>query len=253
MKYDLTDLPSGYDRARDHGPAVLALWMDAIARRVDETRIARIVDLGCGTARFSGALAERFHAHVIGLDPSAKMLGVARAKEHGRDVEFVRAAAEALPLRRHAVDLVFMSMSIHHFDDRAGALRECTRVLRDGGWAVLRTGTLEQVPHYPYTPFFPAAVPVMYEVLPDLPTVRAEFAAAGFALVSEEIVRQTIAPDWNAYADKLAAGGDSVLARLTDRDMSDGIERVRAHARAAEGEPVIEPIDLLVFERPARR
>ena len=33
--YDSTTLPAGYDRARDHGPENLALWMRAVAARVD--------------------------------------------------------------------------------------------------------------------------------------------------------------------------------------------------------------------------
>jgi ubiquinone/menaquinone biosynthesis C-methylase UbiE len=40
-----------------------------------------VLDLGCGTGRFSEALAAQFDAHVIGLDPSLKMLQVAREKQ----------------------------------------------------------------------------------------------------------------------------------------------------------------------------
>ena len=222
--------------------------MNAVRRHVDGTRLAQIVDLGCGTGRFTGGLADHFGAQVVGIDPSAKMLAVACTKTR-EGVAHVRAAAEAIPLRARSTDLVFMSMSFHHFDDPPRALGECARILRQGGWAVLRTGTRERIPRYPYTPFFPQTVPIMHEVLPEIPGVRRSFADAGLELSSMEIVEQTIAPDWNAYADKLAAGGDSVLARLREEELAEGIGRVREYAGDARGSPVVEPVDLLIFRR----
>ena len=53
------------------------------------------------------------------------------------------------------------------------------------------------------------------------------------------------------YAEKLAAGGDSVLARVSAPELEAGLEHVRRHAAEVDPEPVTEPIDLLVFELPA--
>ena len=80
MDYDLTDIPEGYDRGRDHGPEFLDLWMNKIESHLDGRRITEILDLGCGTGRFSEGLAVKFDATVIGIDPSRKMLERARAK-----------------------------------------------------------------------------------------------------------------------------------------------------------------------------
>jgi cyclopropane fatty-acyl-phospholipid synthase-like methyltransferase len=70
MNYDLTDIPAGYDRARDHGPAMLALWMNHIDRHIALSPRPTILDLGCGTGRFADALAAHFEAMILGLDPS---------------------------------------------------------------------------------------------------------------------------------------------------------------------------------------
>ncbi|HEV2178913.1 MAG TPA: class I SAM-dependent methyltransferase [Gemmatimonadaceae bacterium] len=67
--YDSTDIPAGNDRARNHGPEVLDLWMRTVADHVESGSVRRILDLGCDTGRFSEALAARFDADVIGLDP----------------------------------------------------------------------------------------------------------------------------------------------------------------------------------------
>src|SRR5262245_26043947 len=110
--YDLTDIPAGYDRARDHGPEVLDLWMRTVAEHLDEHSITRILDLGSGTGRFSHGLAARFNADVIGLDPSVKMLQVAHNKQRDPRVQYALGCAEAIPLPPEAVDLVFISMSL---------------------------------------------------------------------------------------------------------------------------------------------
>jgi SAM-dependent methyltransferase len=54
----------------------------------------RILDLGCGTGLLCDAYAARNHA-VTGVDPAAAMLDVARRKPHGKEIEWVRSAAQA--------------------------------------------------------------------------------------------------------------------------------------------------------------
>ena len=245
--YDRTELPTGYDRARDHGPEVVDLWMRAVAEHVQDRAINSILDLGCGTGRFSEGLAAQFNAEVIGLDPSIKMLERAREKRRDARVRYEHGRAEAIPLRSGSIDLVFMSMSLHHFADAVAAARECRRVLSRTGSLVIRTGTRERISSYPYVPFFESTRSLLEETLPRVSEIQATFAAANFQLVASRIVEQTIAPDWMAYADKLAAGGDSVLARLSREDFDTGLEAVRRHAVAVGRQPVIEPIDLLVF------
>jgi len=247
-EYDKTDIPAGYDRARDHGPEVLDLWMNAIATHLEGHAVMRILDLGCGTGRFSEVLASRFNAEVMGLDPSQKMLELARQKQHDARVQYQLGRAESIPLPSESVDLIFMSMSLHHFTDMTVAARECRRVLRSNGHVVIRTATREQIPAYPYVPFIEKSRPTLDQVLPSSAEIRDRFASAGLRVIAAEIIKQTIAPDWTVYAEKLAAGGDSVLARLSRQDFDDGLEAVRRHAATANGrQPVVEPIDLFVL------
>jgi SAM-dependent methyltransferase len=98
VDYDATDIPAVYDLGRDHGPAFLDLWMRTVAAHVRAPRT--ILDLGCGTGRFSNALAAHFDADVIGVDPSAKMLEQARRKPVDRRVRYQSGRGEAIPLRR---------------------------------------------------------------------------------------------------------------------------------------------------------
>ncbi len=66
-------------------------------------------------------------------------------------------------------------------------------------------------------------------------------------MVAWEMVTQTIAPGWAAYAEKLAAGGDSIVARLRPKELHDGLAALRAHAAVEDGDAIVEPIDLMVF------
>ena len=246
--YDSTEIPAAYDRARDHGPEVIDLWMRTIAAHVDDRSITHILDLGCGTGRFSEALADRFNATVIGIDPSVKMLQVAREKQRDARVHYELGSAETIPLSAESVELVFISMSLHHFADRIVAARECRRVLRKNGSVVVRTGTREQIPSYPYVPFFKSSRSLLEETLPGSADIRAIFAAGDLHPVASKTIPQTIAADWTLYAEKLAAGGDSVLARLSQQDFDDGLAAVRRHAASDGRQPVVELIDFFVFK-----
>jgi SAM-dependent methyltransferase len=155
--------------------------------------------------------------------------------------------AEAIPLSSGSVDMIFMSMSFHHFSEPDLATLQCRRVLRPNGQVFVRTGTREQIDAYPYVPFFPSSRSILQEVLPDRGELREVFEAAGFHMLASQVVTQTIAPDWTSYAAKLAAGGDSVLARLSRPEIDDGLAALRTRATQEADCAVVEPIDLLVF------
>jgi ubiquinone/menaquinone biosynthesis C-methylase UbiE len=247
MDYDATDIAVTYDLGRSHGPEVLDLWMSTVSSYVKERPVTSILDLGCGTGRFSEALAVHFEAEVLGIDPSKKMLEQARRKQTDRRVRYQVGRAEAIPLPDESVDLVVMSMIFHHLEDPALAGRECRRVLRDGGIAFLRAGTRERISSYPYVDFFPASRAVLERCLAKFADVFQVFETAGFHTVAVDVVTQEIAPTFQRYAEKLSAGADSVLASLSQTDFEAGLEALRSHAARVESEAVYEPIDVFVF------
>jgi trans-aconitate methyltransferase len=89
MEYDRTPMPANYDAGRGYRPAVMAAWLERIARWVPNG-LAWSLDLGCGTGRYSGALSTRFASPVVAIDPSEKMLAEA-AKKMAPNVRYVRA------------------------------------------------------------------------------------------------------------------------------------------------------------------
>jgi ubiquinone/menaquinone biosynthesis C-methylase UbiE len=247
MDYDATDIAIAYDLGRSHGPEILDLWMSTVSSFVEKRAITSILDLGCGTGRFSEALAVHFDAEVIGIDPSKKMLEQARSKQTDRRVRYQVGRAEAIPLPDESVDLVFISMIFHHLEDPALAARECRRVLRDGGTVFLRAGTRERISAYPYVDFFPASRPILERCLTQCKDVCQVFENASFRTVAVDLVTQEIAPTFQRYVEKISAGADSILASLSQADFEAGLEALRSHAARVDTEAVFEPIDVFVF------
>jgi ubiquinone/menaquinone biosynthesis C-methylase UbiE len=252
MDYDATDIAVTYDRGRDHGPEFLDLWMNVVSSHVKDQRIKTILDLGCGTGRFSEALAIHFDAEIIGIDPSTKMLEQARSKQHDSRVRYETGHGESIPLRDNSVDLVFISMIFHHLENASLMARECRRVLREDGTVFMRAGTRERISSYPYVDYFPESRAILEKCLPTNTCVREVFEAAGFRMLTLELVTQQIASSYTAYAEKLSAGADSILASLSQRDFDAGMQALRAHAAQTDGEAVFEPIDVFVFRQDPR-
>jgi SAM-dependent methyltransferase len=95
----------------------------------------RVVDLGCGTGLLACELAAQ-GARVIGIDPAAAMLQVARKRSHAERVDWIEGDARALALLPPA-DLVLMTGHVAQvfIDDRAllETLKAARYALRTGG------------------------------------------------------------------------------------------------------------------------
>ena len=106
-------------------------------RLLGNTRRKVILELGCGAARWSIALARR-GARPTGLDLSSVQLAKARELQRESHVHFplVRASAEHLPFRDDTFDVVFCDWGAMTFADPVRTVPECARVLRPRGGLV---------------------------------------------------------------------------------------------------------------------
>jgi len=230
----------------------MALWLETLARHVPVDEIKVVLDVGCGTGRFSASLSERFGATVVGVDPSWKMLVEARRTVHHPRVEFLQAKGERLPLEGSCGCLVYLSMVYHHMENMELAAAEFFRVLRSGGFLCIRNSTLDLLSSVPYLRFFPSAFEFNERRLPSQRDVMDAMQKQRFILLVHEVIHQRFARNLREYYDKIRERGLSDLASLPDREFEEGIERMR---KAVEQEvcsgPILEPINLFVFKKKA--
>jgi SAM-dependent methyltransferase len=101
-----------------------------------------VLELGCGAARWSIALA-RLGARPVGLDLSSRQLAHARRlmAESGVDVPLVQASAERVPLADGSFDVVFCDWGAMTFCDPYRTVPEVARLLRPGGLFAFATAT----------------------------------------------------------------------------------------------------------------
>jgi demethylmenaquinone methyltransferase/2-methoxy-6-polyprenyl-1,4-benzoquinol methylase len=150
-------LPRRYDLLSDvlsfgQDPRWRRALVDAVAPRTGE----RVLDVATGTGMVAAELRSRCDCQVVGLDQSAEMLSVARARfaadadadgaAHGPRVQLVEGQAEALPFADASFDALTFTYLLRYVDDPGSTMRELARVVRPGG----RVASLEfGVPPWP--------------------------------------------------------------------------------------------------------
>ena len=106
-----------------------------------EKRPLRVLDVGSGPGRASGAIKGRWpKSEVIALDLALPMLRqVGRHTRFWLPVKRLCADASHLPLADGSVDLLFSSLCLQWVQDLPAALAEFRRVLRPGGLLLFST------------------------------------------------------------------------------------------------------------------
>jgi ubiquinone/menaquinone biosynthesis C-methylase UbiE len=110
-----------------------------------------ILDVGCGTGRLLRTAEERFpNARLEGVDAAVDMVRYAQGVLPAASrITFRQATAERLPFADAQFDLVFSTMTFHHWSDQEAGIAEVARVLKPGGrWLLadfIATGFLRYV------------------------------------------------------------------------------------------------------------
>jgi len=94
----------------------------------------RVLEIGIGSGRNLSFYGDAVEA-VVGVDPSPKLLAMARraATASPHPVNLIEQTAERLPFAEHSFDTVVVTWSLCSIPDPVAALREARRVLKPGG------------------------------------------------------------------------------------------------------------------------
>jgi ubiquinone/menaquinone biosynthesis C-methylase UbiE len=99
------------------------------------SRGTRVIDVGCGSGVITAELTKR-GLHMVGVDRSSAMLGIAR---RGAEGAFLHADACALPLLDGTFDAALCLLIIDFVDNPGLLLREVRRVVSPRGRVVVDT------------------------------------------------------------------------------------------------------------------
>lgn len=249
MDYDKTAVPDTYDAGRERTPEQKLRFLRAYAERTGTEEINRIIDLGCGTGRYTQTLAEVFDADVLGVEPSDRMREQAEAKTDSGHVTIARGTGDEIPAEDGAADLILMSMVLHHLPDIGAVARECARVLRPGGFACIWNTVQDEAGTYPYHGVFPSIRAIIDRKLTPRAELDGLFEAQSLELFHRETVPHVVAPDWQTLADKMALRADSFVAELSDAEHAAGLERLRELAAKGDGSPSVLQVDRIIYRR----
>ncbi len=144
QRYDMANrvLSMGIDKS----------WRDKAVKKsyeiYDTKQIDTVVDVACGTGDlmlYWQKIAKDLHIklhHIIGIDPSIKMMQVAKTKF--KDATYIEAFAQNLPLDNSTADIVSIAYGIRNITHRKKALKEFSRVLKLDGLLVVLEFTKEE-------------------------------------------------------------------------------------------------------------
>lgn len=108
------------------------------------------VDLGCGNGRNLIYLSNTYGMRGTGYDISSTAIKQAHAQAHGLPLSFeTRSIAGALPLsdESHILALDLMASHVLSHAERAHEHKEIYRILRPGGWFLLKTFLRDEDAH----------------------------------------------------------------------------------------------------------
>ena len=238
-----------YDAARHLPEQTKALWLDGLKSLLPQAQVSRCLDLGCGTGRFTGALATAFACQVVGVEPSEAMLDVARTSDVP-GVEWKPGSAEDIPVEDQSVGLVFMSQVFHHLREPERALREVHRVLTPGGYLIIRNGTQENNEETEWLRCFPEALEIDRKRILSRRALAEQVCGQQFDLVVRQTLRQFFTANYREYYQKVSGRGLSSLIAISDDAFGRGLVRFRDWVdHQPDDQPVYEPVDAFVFRK----
>jgi len=234
-------LASAYDAGRSLLPDAEAAWEETVARYVHPG--AAVLDVGAGTGRFADLFSARFNVRVVAVEPAAGM------RAHRRPVgttAWTAGRAEALPLRGHVFDVVWLCCVVHYLDLISSG-HEIARVLAPGGHVLVRSFFPDHFDELVWMRWFPAARAIDQARMPTVDELAQAWGGAGLQLVKRRASRHLVAHDLDDLADRLAHRAISTLELLTDEEFNAGLKALRSDARRLPREPVYSTVDTLAF------
>ena len=116
-------------------------WRRKAVRKILGQAHERVMDMACGTADFSIALAKAGVPSVLGLDISEQMLRIGRQKVQALGlseiIQLEQGDSEAIAYPDNSFDAVGVAFGVRNYENLELGLQEMLRVLKPGGMLLI--------------------------------------------------------------------------------------------------------------------
>jgi SAM-dependent methyltransferase len=219
---DYDSISEYYDSVRGFGPEYFRGWVDHILHHGDLEGRRRVLDVGCGTGRYTVHIQDRLGRPVVGMDLSAGMLDKARAKVGvGSDIHLVRGDAQRLPFGDGTFDAATLILVVHHIEDLPSMARELRRVLSPGGRVMFMTRDHDEI-EASYIAMFPGVLEIDLARFPRVSDLVDTLEDAGFVGVAHA---REANPGYSMTREEVMAKVDgrfiSTLSLLSDAEFAE--------------------------------
>lgn len=236
-KADYEKIAESYDKGRSLSEQNIDLWLGLFSKysRADEG--SRVLDLGCGTGRFTIPMAYKLNYVMTGADSSEEMLAEARKKDIKRVIRWDYMDAQDLAYEDAYFDIVFISHLLHHVDSPQKVISECRRVLTDSGVILVRYGPIEYIRNDVEHTFFPETLDIDEPRTPDVLTVETWLHDARFSgIETQEIIQKTYASS-EAHLQAITVKGTSVMTMITEDAHKRGLQKLSEYIKENPYDP----------------
>jgi 2-amino-4-hydroxy-6-hydroxymethyldihydropteridine diphosphokinase len=184
----------------------------------------RVLDVGCGTGRFTRQLA-RDGAAVTGIDSSERMLAAARDHEPDAAIHYMDGDAnESLP--HGPFDGITAFYSIQYLDVRRFLANAASR-LSDGGVLAVATFPHRHFAETEYGRFFPSLPAIDMARFPSVPALERALRDAGFDDITLREGVLSISDDPRSLIERVERRYLSSFFLLPEAEFRSGLQHLR--------------------------
>jgi len=231
-KTDYSKIADYYDRVR---PPLANIWISKIIEygEINENRV--VLDVGCGTGRFPLNIWQLKKPLICALEPSVEMLKQAVTKDEPRAILWVRGDGQRLPFRSEFFDCVYMTLVIHHVEDKELVLQEIYRTLKTGGNCVIMTNSHHRIKRH-ILRYFSRVMAIDLKRFPTVPGLKNMMIEAGFGNVHHHTVQYEEKISTDEYMGRVRNKYISTLTLLSEEEFEKGIKVFEKKVREKYGE-----------------
>jgi len=231
-KTDYSKIAEYYDKVR---PMPADIWLSKIIEHGKIDADCAVLDVGCGTGRFPIGVSTVKKPVICALEPSIEMLKQAVTKDKSRNILWVRGDGQNLPFRDDFFSCIYMTMVIHHTENKEMALREIYHALKKGGNCVILPTSHSRIKKHVLRDF-PGVVAIDLKRFPSVPSVKKTMIKIGFRDVHYHIVQQDEeCMSTNEYLEKVKNKYISTLTLLSEEAFQRGFKIFQRRVRRKYG------------------